>query len=118
MDWNFGDGNVISGSSISNNQYLNNGVFYPSATVEATMDAFNKLFLIIVSIFPMLLVELYTMNNFLDYPLPVQFNISTPLNTINLNFVAMDIVQLVIVLLTHTMKMGGFWPKFSLFCKL
>ena len=33
VDWNFDDGNVITGNSNANNIYLNNGDFYPSATV-------------------------------------------------------------------------------------
>jgi PKD repeat protein len=88
VDWDFGDGNIISGSSISNNQYLNNGNFYPSAIVESNNGCIEEVFYnnsINVTNAP---IGTYTMTNFSGCPpLPVQFNISTSLNnSINLNF--------------------------------
>ena len=87
VDWNFGDGNFSLGNSISTNQYLNNGIYYPSATVISNDGCIQQVVSngINVTIPP---TGTYSMNNFSGCPpLPVQFNISTSaLNTINLNF--------------------------------
>ena len=44
--WNFDDGNILSGNSSANNQYLNDGVFYPFATVESSNGCIQDLSLI------------------------------------------------------------------------
>ena len=91
--------------------YLNNGDFYPSATVQSNNGCIQQVISnnsINVSNAPN---GTYTMNNFFGCPpLPVQFNVSTsPFNTINLNFGDGNISTNSSV--THTyIENGRFYP--------
>ena len=78
VSWNFDDGNIISGTASSNNQYLSNGVYYPIATVESNNGCIQDVLFpnsISLSNAP---IGTFNMSNFSGCPpLDVQFDVNT-----------------------------------------
>ena len=76
--WDFDDGNILSGNSSANNQYLNDGVFYPFATVESSNGCIQDVLFpnsINLSNSP---IGTFNMSNFSGCPpIDVQFDVFT-----------------------------------------
>lgn len=86
--WNFDDGNIINAGAVSNNIYLNNGVFNPNASIESTNGCIQQ-----ISILNAVNVSngpsaSFNMTNISGCPpLDVQFDITTQTsNTLNIDF--------------------------------
>ncbi len=88
ITWDFDDGNIISGTASANNQYTNNGVYYPIATIESNNGCIQDVQFpnsINLSNAP---IGTFNMSNFSGCPpLDVQFDVNTSVsNTFYIDF--------------------------------
>ena len=86
--WNFDDGNIISGNESADNQFINSGVYYPTATVESVNGCVQDV------LFPNSInlsnppIGTFSMSNYSGCPpLDVQFDVFTSaFNNVLINF--------------------------------
>ena len=88
ITWDFDDGNIISGTASSNNQYTSNGVYYPVATIESNNGCIQDVQFpnsVNLSNAP---IGTFNMSNFSGCPpLDVQFDVNTSVsNTFYIDF--------------------------------
>ena len=88
INWDFDDGNLLSGNLSPTNQFLNNGVFHPSAIVENLNGCFQQIDLIdSINISNSPIATFNLLNTSGCPPLSVQFNIFSPItNIVDINF--------------------------------
>ena len=88
INWDFDDGNLLSGNLSPTNQFLNNGVFHPSAIVENLNGCFQQIDLIdSINISNSPSATFNLLNTSGCPPLSVQFNIFSPItNIVDIDF--------------------------------